>query len=564
MSSLLCWTSSLLLPIIPWGIMLTRSYRSQESLVKYWAMRAVELSYAIDDVSMTTLVEHAGGVLEAIRTMEAERRVMVIGGEACGKSTLLAGLAGSPLLAQVPLEAPYVRWRFRNADGHAEHSRFIPLQQMEGLEFVDSRSCASAETAEALRTIMPGTDVLIAVVDGRNPGASPVWELLLSEEAAGVGVAMLAVTFANSPQVSDALRDLCQERLGRSLPVYCVNPSSEPAMEVFCERVQDALDSTHGLRAAIRQVVEASVDLTYKQGSALKTLEAKDRTNSGFIRRIEEEIDYFLSRQQANLPRLMDVYTEASRRALPRLLCRLRWVYGWVFSPVTILRLEVLGVGCERFLYFNLRDEVLRLQMDSDRHFIVSCAGHWKSARPRMQQELGCEIGEFPEETLALELARLRERLGRELYAPFTREQMRHNLAVHFIARAGWMRACLTFICLFLFFAGLLGLLGQDVPAVFLAGVAVIIWMGASIGHMVAGRRIRNSIEAQGKVLENAVRVTLSESVERLVVSRVAAYRRLYALPRRKVDELEGLLKPLQEELQNIIRQIRAAAVARS
>ncbi len=543
--------------------MLTRGYRSQESLVKYWAMQAVELCHAIDDVSMTTLVENTGGVLETIRAMEAERRVMVIGGEACGKSSLLSGLSGCPLIAQVPPEAPYVRWRFRNEDGSAEHSRFVPLQQMEGLEFVDSRSCATQETADALRALMPGTDVLIAVVDGRQPETSPVWQLLASPEAASVGAAMLAVTFANNPQLSDSLRELSRERLGRSLPVYCVNPASESAMEVFSERVQDALLSGNGLRMAIRRVVDASVDLMYKQGSALKTLEAKDRTNSGFIRRIEEEIDYFLSRQLANLPRLMDLYAEASRRALPRLLRRLRWVYGWVFSPVTILRLEVLGVGCERFYYRHMRDEVLRLQMDSDRHFIVSCAGHWKSARPRMQQELGCEIGEFPEETLALELASLRERLGRELYAPFTREQMRHNLAVHFNARAGWMRACLAFICLFLFFAGLLGLLGQDLPAVGLACVAVVIWLGASIGHMVAGRRIRRSIEEQGRVLENAVRVTLSESVERLVISRVAAYRRLYALPRRKVDELEVLLKPLQEQHQNLLRQIRAAAVVR-
>ncbi len=544
--------------------MLTRGYRSQESLVTYWALQAVELCYAIDDVSMTKLAEYTGGVLEAIAAMERERRVLVLGGAGCGKSSLLAGLADCPLMAQVPLASPVLRWRFRNDSGEAENSRFVPLEHMEGLEFVDSRSCAAPEVAEALRALMPVADVLIAVVDGRQPETSPVWELLKTPEAAAAGATLLAVTFDNSPQVSDTLRELCHERLGRSLPVYCINPASAPAMEVFCERVQDALNSGNGLRSAIRRVVDASVDLMYKQGSALKTLEAKDRTNSGFIRRIEEEIDYFLSRQLANLPRLMELYAEASRRALPRLLRRLRWVYGWVFSPVTILRLEVLGVGCEKFYYRHMCEEVLRLQQDSDRHFIVSCAGHWKSARPRMQQELGCEIGEFPEETLAQELAELRERLGRELYAPFTREQVRHNLAVHFNARAGWMRACLAFICLFLFFAGALGLLGHDLPALGLAAFAILIWLGASIAHMVAGRRIRRSIEEQGRVVENAVRVTLTEAVERLVISRVAAYRRLYSLPRRKVDELEVLLKPLQEHHQNLIRQIRAAAVARS
>ncbi len=543
--------------------MLTRSYRSQESLVKYWAMQAVELCYAIDDVAMTTLTEYTAPVLETMGSMESERRVMIIGGEACGKSSLLAGLAGCPLMAQVPLEQPFVRWRFRNQNGSAEHSRFIPLEQLEGLELVDTRSCASAEHAEALRSLMPGTDVLIAVVDGRKPEASPVWELLASPEARAVEATLIAVTFANSPQVSDTLRELCQSRLERSLPVYCVNPASAAAMEVFTERVQDALDSPSALRAAIRSVVDAAVDLMYKQGSALKLLEATDRTRSSFLRHIEEEIDNFLTRQRAGLPRLMEYYVEASRRALPRLLRRLRWVYGWVFSPVTILRLELLGSGCELFYYRNLRDDVLRLQMDSDRHFIVSCAAHWKSARPRMQKDLGCDIGEFPEETLSLELARLREALGRELHAPFSREQLRLRMGHLFTARSGWMRACLAFICLFLFFAGMLGLLGHDLPAAALACVAVGLWLLASVAHWVAGRRIRRGIEGLGTLLENAVRVTLTESVERLVVSRVAAYRRLYALPRRKVDELEVLLKPLQEHHQNIIRQIRAAAVVR-
>ncbi len=538
--------------------MLTRPHRNRESLVRYWAMQAVELCYAIDDVSMTKLQELVPEVLAAIGNMERERRVMVLGGKACGKSALLAGLAGCPLMAQVPLAGPCIRWRFRPEGDDLSRSRFVPLQHMEGLEFVDSSTCSDAQTAEVLRSLMPGADVLIGVVDGRNAAASPVWELLASPEAAEAGAALLAVTAGNSPQELEALRELCQERLGHSLPVYGINPASESAMQVFCERVQDALESGDGLRVAIRHVVDVCEDLTYKQGSALKTLEAKDRTNSGFLRRIEEEIDYFLSRQLANLPRIMELYAEASRRALPRLLARLRWVYGWVFSPVTILRLELLGEGCEMFYYRQLKEEVLRLQLDSDRHFIVSCSGHWKSARPRMQQELGCEIGEFPEEELARDLTHLRERLACELYAPFTRQQLRRSFSALFNARNGWMRSCLAFICLFLFFAGTLGVLGQDVPAVCLAGVAILIWVGASIGHMVAGRRIRAAIEKQGKIMENAVRVTLTEAVERLVISRVAAYRRLYTMPRRKVAALEELLQPLLDRHHNVFRQIRA------
>ncbi len=543
--------------------MLRRAYRGQESLVRYWAMQAVELCYAIDSVSAASLSEFVPPVLEAIRDMEAERRLVMLGDKGCGKSSLLAGLTGCPLMAQIPLEGPCVRWRYRHDGGSAQYSRFLPAEQLEGLELVDTCACSEPGAAEFLRSLLPGADAAVAVLDGRAPESSAVWELLASPEGAALEAVVLAVTYAGGPDVSARVRELCRERLGRILPIYCVTPASASAMEAFSARVQEALDAPSGVRAAIRNAVDAATNLVYKQGSALKTLEATDRTNSSFLSRIDEEIESFLTRQRADLPRLMDAYAEAAGRARPRLLRRLRWVFGWVFSPVTILRLELLGAGCELFYYRHMREDVLRFQQDSDRQFVISCSAHWKSARPRMIKELSCDIGDFPQETLAAELEGLRRQLGRELYTPFAREQLRHRFSSLFNARSGWMRACLAFICLFLFFAGLLGLLGQDLPALALAGVAVLIWVGASLAHLLASSRIRRSIDELGKLLDTSVCMNLRESVERLITSRMAAYRRLYGEPRRRVDELKRLLHPLQEEHQNIIRQLRAASAAR-
>ncbi len=541
-------------------MVLNRAYRSQENLVRYWALEAVKLCNAIGDMSVAAMEEPVADVHAALRLMSRERRVVVVGAAGCGKSSLLAGLAGCPLMAQLPLPSPCLRWRYRNEDGDASLSRFLAEPELEGLELVDTRPCTEAAVQEALAGLLPGADVLIAVIDGRTPESSPVWELLASEAAASARTAMLAVTFASGPQTSDALRECCRERLGRSLPVYCVNPASAAAMDVFRERVQDALDSPAALRADIRAVMDAGDRLLRKLGSALMTLEAKFRTNSGFIRRIDEEIDYFLAHQRSKLPQHMGFYTEASRRALPRLMRRMRRALGWFFSPVTILRLELLGSGAERFYYRGLRDDLLQLQQDSDEHFIFTCAGHWKDVRPRMLQELACDIGEFPEEELAGELAQLRERLGRELYAPFAHEQLRHHLGSLCNARAGWMRTSLAFICLFLFVAGALGVLAQDVPALALVAVAALIWLGATVGHLVAARRICRGIGERCARLEAPLGSTLAASVEQLVISRVTAYRRLYTMPRCKVAALEEELQPRQKEHQNILRQLRAVA----
>ncbi len=543
--------------------MLTRAYRGQESLVRYWAMQAVALCYDIDDAATTSLAEFVPPVLEAIAEAEMERRVMIVGDKGCGKSSLLAGLAECPLIARAEMPGPYLRWRFRRSGGTVENSRFIPLEHLEGLELVDSRSCADAGMADLLRGLMPGADVLIAVLDGRAPEDSAVWNLLESPEAAAVEATVFAVTFANGPDVSNRVRELCRERLQRNLPIYCINPENAPAMEVFCDRIQDALNSPSGLRAAIRNVEKKCDDLMYKQASALKTLDSVDQSGSNFLRQIDEEIDHFLVRQRADLPRLLEAYALSAFRARPRLLRRLRWVFGWGYSPVTLLRLEKLGAGCELYYYYHMREEVLRFQRDLDSQFVISCASHWKSARPRMQKELSCEIGEFPQESLVRELASLRAQLGRELYKPFTREQIRHRFSLLFCARAGWMRACLSFICLFLAFAGLFGLLGQNLLALGLVGMSALIWLGASLAHTVANCRIHRAMNELGQLLDNSVRMALGESVANLVTSRMAAYRRLYALPRHKVDELKLLLTPLQERHLHVFRQLRSASATR-
>ncbi len=495
--------------------------------------------------------------------MESERRVVMVGDKGCGKSTLLAGLAECPLMATVPMDGPFVRWRYRCDSGEAALSRFLPLPQLEGLELVDCCPCSAPGAAEAQRAIIRGADVVIAVLDGRSPDSSPVWELLASEEAAAVEASVFAVTFANGPEVSGRVRELCLERLGRKLPIYCISPSSSAAMEVFCERIQDELDSPTGLRADIRKVVEESTNLMYKLGSALKTLAEMHSTNSSFLLQIETEIDHFLVRQRSDLPRLVDAYAEVAGRARPRMLRRLRWVLGWVYSPITLLRLRQLGQGCELFYYCHMRQEVLNAQQEADIQFIVSCAAHWKSARPRMQKELGCEIGEFPEERFAEELERLRAQLGRELFTPFAREQMRHRFALLFNAHAGWMRTCLTFICLFLIFGGLFGLLGQDLPAVGFVCLSGLIWLAASVAHIVASYRIRRQMDDLCQLLDTSARMTLGESLGRLVTSRMAAYRRLYSMPRNKVALLQQRLQPLQEQHTHVNRQLWAASAAR-
>ena len=541
--------------------MLKRCYRTQESLVRYWAQQAVELCADIDD---STLQEPVQPVLQSIQQLNTPRRIIVIGGAESGKSSLLSHMVGSPVPAAAAWEGNYVRWRFRCENGDASSSRFLPIESLEGLELVDTVDCTDSAVQTELRDLIAGADVVIAVADARKPAQSPVWELLASlPDAASCMVALTHTDMmpaAAALELNDTLRQICRERLTRSLPVYQVCPTSAQGVEVFTKRVQDALSGQRGVRSAIRTVVNAAVDLMYKQGSVLKVRGDVARTDSGFLAGIEQEIDNFLAHQLLGVPSCATNYADAVRRSRQPLRRRLRSRFGYFLSPVTLLRLEHMGAGAEEYFCAAVRDDVLSLQQDSDRQFIHSCSLHWKHVRPRMKQTLECEIGDFPENDISAELEQLRSGLAHDLREPFKRQQVRSFMSKFFKAQAGWMQTFIIICCFLLVVAGLLGFVGQDVLAVATVGVAAAVWLLGSLAHLIIARGIQPLVNrAEGVIFDN-LKLRINELVKGIVVSRVSAYRRLYTAPRRKVAEHEATLQPLMDRHSEVYRQLRAAS----
>ncbi|MBQ8516853.1 MAG: GTPase domain-containing protein [Akkermansia sp.] len=543
--------------------MLKRSYRTQESLVRYWAQQAVELCDDIDDSSLQT---PAQPVLQNIRLLNAPRRIIVIGGSRCGKSSLLGHMVGSAVPSAAEWEGNFVRWRFRCEDGDATASRFLPIDSLEGLELVDTVDCTPTPVQDELRGLISGADVVIAVIDARAPGQSPVWELLAALPETESAACMIALTHtdtipaAAALELNDTMRQICRERLARAIPVYQVCPTSSQGVEVFTRRVQDAMGGQRGVRAAIRAVVNAAVDLMYKQGSVLKVRGDVARTDSGFLAGIEQEIDNFLAHQMLGVPACATNYADAVRRAGMPLLRRLRRRFGLFLSPVTLLRLELMGAGAEEYFCAAIRDDVLGLQQESDRQFIHACSLHWKHVRPRMKQTLECEIGDFPEQDIAADLEQLRSGLAHDLREPFKRQQVRSSLGKFFKSQAAWMQSFIIICCFLLMVAGLLGFVGQDILAIGAVGVAACVWLLGTVAHLITARGIRPLVNRAEGIIYDNLKTRIQELVKGVVVSRVSAYRRLYTAPRRKVAEHEATLQPLMDRHSEVYRQLRAAS----
>ena len=184
-------------------------------LVSYWAHRVLEFWQSVEATRFTDL---ARDVLRAERAMWLERRVIVIGAPGSGKSSLVAGLLGSELPLRAPMARSCVRWRFACSDGDVSDSRFLPKEELEGIEVVDTADCADPACAARIEELFDRTDVLIAALDCRRMDESPCWPLLQKAEDS-VGAVILAITFMDQVgreellRIKGSIRKLCHERL---------------------------------------------------------------------------------------------------------------------------------------------------------------------------------------------------------------------------------------------------------------------------------------------------------------------------------------------------------------
>lgn len=539
--------------------MLKRAYRKEESLARHWANQAMSLCYDIDDESQNELLPP---IKEAIAALERDRRIIFIGDAGVGKSSLLAGIAQYPAIAKATFEDDYRCWRYRNNDADATCSAFIPCENLEGLELVDTASCAAEERKETLLALLREADVVVAVVDARKTEDAPIWPLLAALPQAQRSNCLIAVTHTDklaaeaALQLNDLLRNFCRSKL-QSMPALCfVSPTTMKGLEGFTQRVQEALEGPQGVKGVIKQIVDNATELLNKQYKILSARETVSQKDNGFLTAVDKEIDNFLSHQLAGVKAYTDAYAEAALQALPATLQAVKKAFGGWLSPLTLVRLELFGAGTEKFFYRTLRQEILTRQEASDDNFVLSCSGHWRNVRPRMKAAMECDIGDFPQADLCHELRELRTRLGRDLYKPFTQNGIRQSISRIYLDCTAWMKTCILLICVTLIAAGVLGFLGKTAVATWLLVAAGCIWLGGTALHRFAARRIRHEVLKLAETLHEHLEAAIGEDIAQLLTSRVSAYRKLYTEPKRKVARHDAMLKPLQQQHREITRQI--------
>ncbi len=541
--------------------MIKRGYTAGQGLVRYWAHHVLDFWQSVEAARFT---DQARELVRALEALQPERRVMVIGAPRSGKSSVAAGLLGSELPLRAPVTGACVRWRFRCSDGDLSDSRFLPKDELEGLEVVDTADCADAVCAERIESLFPRTDVLIATLDCRTMESSPCWEMLQKAEGK-VGAVILAITFTDLAEkeellrIKGSIRLLCRDRLKMRPVALLVSPNEAESREAFAESVQEALDGPDGVRKVIRAAGQAAATLNKSICDVLDNRARVMSSNVDFLNGIETEISNFRSHQMAALKTWVENFVSTFESGRPRLLRRLRFSFGFFYSPVTLLRLDCFARATELAAYRSLVSELWQNLEEADARFVASCEAHWRSVRPRMLAGIDYELGDFPEKDLSTELLRVRSNLVRSLYRPFSDYRLQQKLRVHFKSCAAWMMNALRLICLAVLVAGLFGYFGQTAVATACLCFAALVWGAATLGHWLALRRICRDVTKDLEAFSPVFASAITGAIEEFLLSRVAAYRQLYNSPRMRIAHYEKTLAPLRARYPFLRDQLSAA-----
>ncbi len=457
----------------------------------------------------------------------------------------------------------YTCWRYICGDGDATHSRFVPLQNLEGLELVDTADIRQEGVRQTCEILMSGADVILGVLDARTAETSPLWEMLAGVPQEERGSWMLVAAQANQLGAKQAialkqrLRELAAEHAAEGVRILIFPGTENAAVQTLRTCVAEMLQESSGLPSLIRLLAERTLDMVQRADRVLSKRDSASRVDNVFMRNIEQEIDNFLQHQITGLGEYSRGVQQTMLQVMPELQEEVRRGMGTVLSPVVLLQLGNLGGNMDRVIYRSLNEAVEQMEQESDKQFISQCASHWRSVRPRMKKNLECEIGDFPDGDLERDLNTLRERLCRELYEPIAATGVRARLIRIYTAHAGWMKMCITAVCICLTLGGILGFLGQDVPGVCCVGLAGLVWCGGCIAHVVTVRRVCAQVNTLMEEVCSGVYDVIRTVLEGFITSRVTAYRQLYTQPRQKLARQEVELKPLQEMQRKIYTQVR-------
>lgn len=531
--------------------MLHRRHHPLSSFVESSSRQCLELAVLIKDDALDALT---APLLEISSRLNNERRILIIGDALSGKSTILANLVQVPVIAKRYSADAFTRWRYRPDSGEVSCSCFVPVPQLEGIELIDTKPLSNLPMRAAVLSILPSVDICICVVDARKLEDSSIWAFLKEAQDCMSCSVVMALTYADHMPVEAVLslrhsaQKFARDSFARDIPVFPLDsPADSPAFEDFLSALQSLMDSARVAGRDLKEAGQLCANLIHSFGAAIASREKAIQSERMLLAEVDREIDGFLEGQLRSLGDLLTSYQDVFDAKLPYILDRLCRNIGFCFTPAKLLSRESLASRTEMYYFDLVLDEIVSRHIDLDVQFILACETHWKEVAPRMKHAMSCEIGVFDAGNLELELAQVRQRTGKYLHEAVLCEKLRPALSKIFQRALDWMMPSFVAICLALIVASIIGFMGYTLLAFYFVALAFLLWLMASCAQWVELKYLRCRVTKVVNNIAPSLNSALVGALRHMVVARVSAYRSLYSVPRRLLEDQEKALKDIKK-----------------
>ncbi len=543
--------------------MLSLAYRSQKSLINHLAGQALALSR---EIAESSLVEHENTLSQALKVLTHNRRVLLLGRENSGKSTLLSALINEPLIPKVISRERVIRWRTTACEPESSPARYLMRDDLASLEFIDTTDHLLTGVVERLPELVAQSDIAIAVVNSRDLEDADFWimlrDLLALETRCQFAIVPTHIDTLDAKQtlrLKGAIQDGIHDYVKTPIPYFPLDTREESdELTRLNAYIQEILDGEQGMHRDLVEASNACQALLQKQANVLQSRQAARSADTGFLRSVDEEINRFQERQLAGVEPLIESYVNDLQEISEDIEDELSGYFGSLFIPSDLLVYERVAPEIEAEYYLQLNAALLERQKDSDQQFLLACKSHWTSVEERMRETLHCNISSFQSGKLLHELAELHRQLFHTVYETLQQNQFRHKLHSMLTPLIAKIYPLFILICLMTAVAGGLGFYEYHFFGLLCIIAAGFFWLLASLVQQLNIRATSRALKALLIEVNHSISQPLASALAELVLSRVAAYRQLYKEPRELLVEQEKKLIPLMQEQRKLYQQFCA------
>lgn len=343
-----------------------------------------------------------------------------------GRSMFLNALLGSELChVDTAKSGESVNWYFYGKKKSEKSTEPILKYEvrdelfLQKFNIVDAPGTNSsvAESKLVVQGMLPISDIIFWVFSVENPWAAATWEALSkqSPEILDNSVIILQQVDLRQPEDIEVMlghmNDLAMQRIGRTLPVFPVSAKMAYAakLEKSPDRrilensgfaalehsISERINRSPSRKAVLGQVRDATVSVLHDVEAMIERRRKLLDENEGFLRDIEFEVEGeredHAAQFKGNLVSMRNVFKDQTADAVRFMRVKMN-VTG---SLKSIFVTGHFSKGIEAGL-IDLIKAAVEKQVDKEGERLVSdCRAHWETVRPRVEEQLTIELGDF-------------------------------------------------------------------------------------------------------------------------------------------------------------------------